>query len=275
MRFLGIFLYHRGWSFYRASFGRLGDIELSVGKDWSSRLFVNLSLGDDTTESHNAQVAFGVPWLFALYISFTIPFLARHFVHRVTGKKIKPPYPEGWDHTEYDLRGPLYGGAWPREWGLGVDLSTEHIGGPSLHWSIGTTKHQWSRGDWSGSWQPLDTILGRHVYTSDVFYAADDKVVMPEGAYPCTVEISLDRWKRPRWPRPLTLVRYSVHMAEGHGVPFPGKGENSWDCGTDRRHAQSGAIEGMTIEAALAAPHEAAILAIEQVRQSVTKSRNR
>lgn len=82
--------------------------------------------------------------------------------------------------------------------------------------------------------RPLDLLLGRRQYSSDPYETRDVLIPMPEGAYPATVTMSRDTWKRPRSPFRRTVVRADIKCERG--IPFEGKGENSWDCGEDAAH---------------------------------------
>ena len=79
---------------------------------------------------------------------------------------------------------------------------------------------------------PLNLLFGTTRY--DDGPTIHDEVVdfpMPEKSYRGRVRIQANQWKRPRWPWPKTVLRAHVDMEEP--IPFPGKGENSWDCGDD------------------------------------------
>lgn len=57
-------------------------------------------------------------------------------------------------------------------------------------------------------------------------------VPMPEGNYPASVTLERSTWGRKRWPWG-RKVQYSTDLEIPGGIPHPGKGENSWDCGDD------------------------------------------
>ena len=78
---------------------------------------------------------------------------------------------------------------------------------------------------------PSNFFLGRAVYNSEVLDQIRCQLSMPENRYPCTVNLTLDTWKRPRWPWPKRIRRATIVMDTP--VPTPGKGENSWDCDED------------------------------------------
>ena len=94
------------------------------------------------------------------------------------------------------------------------------------------TKDPWW---WHMTLNPADFIFGRAKYESQTLKTERVVVPMPEGPYPATVNVNEDTWKRPRWFRVLRVVRCEVRPDTP--IPFPGKGENSWDCGEDATHS--------------------------------------
>ena len=63
-------------------------------------------------------------------------------------------------------------------------------------------------------------------------------VAMPEGNYPAVVRFTEDTWKRPRLPWNSRLIR-RAEVTMLVPIPFPGKGENSWDIDDDALYSQS------------------------------------
>ena len=94
---------------------------------------------------------------------------------------------------------------------------------------------------------PLDLLLGRQEYSCKKLNAQSVVIPLPEGSYPATVTLECARWKRRRWPFP--LVRMTADIDIPQGVPVPGKGENSWDCGDDAIYGMSCAAT--TVEEAI------------------------
>jgi hypothetical protein len=81
-----------------------------------------------------------------------------------------------------------------------------------------------------GNFNFLDFFLGRSKCTRETLSTHEVKIPMPEGQYPATVKIERWTYKRPRW--------FATHSDGSSidipwGIPFEGKGENSWDCGQD------------------------------------------
>lgn len=104
-----------------------------------------------------------------------------------------------------------------------------------------------------------DFILGQPRYTYEPLGPPTGVLIMmPEGTYRATVTPQRQTWKRPRWVR---HTRDSFDIEIPKGIPFAGKGENSWDCGDDGLFGTS--AEG-TLEEAIA-----------KVRESVLASRKR
>jgi len=94
--------------------------------------------------------------------------------------------------------------------------------------------NSWTRNDnWFSKYHSLDIvdfICGRNRYTEeDVTPWSDIVVAMPEGNYKGKIKLYTGTWKN-RF-RTLRIRRAEIEMEEG--IPFPGKGENSWDCGED------------------------------------------
>lgn len=133
----------------------------------------------------------------------------------------------------------------------------------SLHWQFGGNEH----GDWSsrtpkwkhGSFNIPDFILGKQKYVEGDPEVHKVKIPMPEGAYDATVEMRDDKWVRPRW---FTLKLRRAKIDVPQGIPYPGKGENSWDCGEDASFG-------------LSCPAETVEQAIGKQVESVLRSRRR
>lgn len=68
-----------------------------------------------------------------------------------------------------------------------------------------------------------ETVEGE---TTDAF------VPMPEGSYPAKITKETRTWRRTRVPF-WRKVRVDYSISIDGGIPFMGKGENSWDCGDD------------------------------------------
>ncbi len=103
----------------------------------------------------------------------------------------------------------------------------------AIWWNIWTPRDEWTRATpryRNGSWHPIDTFLGKHVYREGVGETHHVLIPMPEGGYPATIKVAADSWKRPLWFR---VTRHRARVEIPSGIPHQGKGENSWDCGED------------------------------------------
>ena len=116
----------------------------------------------------------------------------------------------------------------------------------SLWWDLWTNgdwsdddlkKPPWLGNGWGGSYNVEAALFGRTKYEGgEVIVDAEAKVQMPEGAYPAKVTIKQVRWVRKRLPwTKRWLYRGSVEV-EG-GVPVPGKGSASYNCGDDATYS--------------------------------------
>lgn len=116
---------------------------------------------------------------------------------------------------------------WSREVGINFHSGSVWVSlwKPDGHWS--RSEPRW----WSFSFNPADFFLGRTKYTKREIKKESAIVPMPEASYPATVTILEETWKRPRWPFATRRVASRIEVESG--VPVPGKGENSWDCGED------------------------------------------
>lgn len=119
------------------------------------------------------------------------------------------------------------------EWGASI-----HDGG--LYWDMGGEWGHWRRSDpWykHGSLNFLDTLFGRTKHHETLHTRTETAVGMPEGAYPCVVMLKNEWWTRKRTGRLVWHRRNGAEIRMMTPIPFPGKGENSWDCGDDAMHS--------------------------------------
>jgi len=75
-------------------------------------------------------------------------------------------------------------------------------------------------------------ITGRHKYTVALLTSGPCEVILPENRYQATFKVERQTWLYPRWmvAKQRDLITVDI---DGKGIPIPGKGENSWDCGDD------------------------------------------
>ncbi len=135
-----------------------------------------------------------------------------------------------------------------------------------LMWKLWAKEHEWSSTTprWrDGSWNPMDAFFGRAVHTEEELDVVPVEVPMPEGVYLGTCTLKREAWTRPGlWFFPRFVTRGHIEMKDGHGVPHPGKGESSYDCGED-------ATSGLTC------PAESVAEAVGKLVASVLGSRER
>ena len=133
----------------------------------------------------------------------------------------------------------------------------------TFRWSIWVgTMASWSRdATWCRWWRQghidfTDLVLGKTTYRREVVKSGLSlHIPMPEGVYPATAQIEHATWKRPRWfAKQRTYVQVDVPNG---GLPFSGKGDNSWDCGDDGLCGYS--VEGTSLEKAIAHGIEVAL----------------
>ena len=95
---------------------------------------------------------------------------------------------------------------------------------------------------------PVDFLLGRAKHTCEETGSEPVEIPMPEGVYHGVAVFETRTWKRSRWPWPKVSKGVWIMVPDG-GVPFPGKGENSWDCGMDGLCGAG--VDGESVEKAI------------------------
>lgn len=183
------------------------------------------SLSFEIEDGQGIKLHASIPWLASLYVSHSLPMRLL--------KRILP---------EHHYRHARMDGSVDMEGSYHVD---RRIGvstcGDWFQWSF------WTHPD--GGWYQLsdhpplpwwrefsffwkDKLLGSMQHKKEVLTPAHPvQIPMPEGCYPAMLTVERSTWKRPRWP--FKIVRVTRDIECEYGVPFPGKGENSWDCGDD------------------------------------------
>lgn len=100
----------------------------------------------------------------------------------------------------------------------------------------------------------LDWVFGKTVcihesaWESIVRKPHQIRIPLPEGEYEAEAVFEHRVWLRPRWPFHRYRTYTDVRVKEG--LPFEGKGENSWDCGEDATMGYS--VQGHDLEKAVA-----------------------
>lgn len=109
-----------------------------------------------------------------------------------------------------------------------------HIHDWAIWWRVWSPSQSWSNTTprWrDGNWHPARTFLGKWVYEETVIEERPVRIPMPEGEYPATAVLS--HAVRGHRLNPFKHKQREVKINVPRGIPFSGKGENSWDCGED------------------------------------------
>lgn len=106
----------------------------------------------------------------------------------------------------------------------------------AVWWTVGADDAGWASETprWrQGSWHPI----GRNMRQGEPELIEEREVLvpMPERSYRAKARLERTNWGFSKLPRRFDRVDRHVHinMLDGEQIPFPGKGENSWDCGDD------------------------------------------
>lgn len=81
-------------------------------------------------------------------------------------------------------------------------------------------------------WDWVRAITGEPKYSEQMLSMGSCEVILPENRYPADFEVKRQRWTFERWGVIKQADRITVNIPSG--IPVPGKGENSWDCGDDK-----------------------------------------
>lgn len=164
---------------------------------------------------------------------------------------------------------------WLRSFGFSFGMRRDEDSGRgrwevSWHGGCLWMEHPWVRQDeWRRSdrwWRKqcvlhvVDWLIGKMRYTATEEKPVQVFVPMPEGCYRATAKLR-HAVRRRRWYWPVDY-QHTYDIDVPGGIPFAGKGENSYDCGDDGLFGISGDFP--TIEKAIAA-----------VVESVLRSRRR
>lgn len=117
----------------------------------------------------------------------------------------------------------------------------------------------WKQRQWRFNF--ADFIFGARNYTKREIEQRDVVIPMPEGNYPAVITLYEAAWKRKRFPKDFRILRADVKPKDG--IPHPGKGTMSYNCGTDATYGMTTG-ECTSIESA-----------IGQMVESVLRSRAR
>lgn len=208
----------------------------SVSWHWrQSRCGIQCELGGGDG-NNEIELFLGLPWILALWIHHTLP---PWIVKRLPQHHYRLPVygpPPAHDASPMVSQREILG---YHEGSYTVKRSIDfRIHSWALWWTIWHDDDCWDAKDpWyrRGSLHLDDAILGHREYVCEQLGPPiRTHVQMLEGAYPVTVQQQRQRWWRRRWPWwPCRFQRTSFDVRCDVGIPFPGKGENSWDCGED------------------------------------------
>jgi hypothetical protein len=152
-----------------------------------------------------------------LGVTFAIPWLLT--VH-LTLERVFPVYAFG---ANFDRGHDRQIGFYFHDWAIWYSVWV----GTMASWS---RDYPWCRWWRQGSLH-FARLLGKQRYTNVVLREhIPVDIPMPEGVYHGTAKVEQATWKRPLWFR---KTRVSTWIEVPKGIPFQGKGENSWDCGDD------------------------------------------
>jgi hypothetical protein len=201
---------------------------------FSRRIGFGLSLYFEIEDGNEVTANVSIPWLATVYVTHTVP---RRWLERIL--------PE--HHFRHSIgHGDVMEGSYHLDRRIGVNAI-----GDWFQWQFwahpnggyhGLSNHPplpWYR-QFSFFWYGV--LFGRSQYTEEVITEPHlVQIPMPEGCYPAWLRVVRRTWKRPRSLFKRTRITHDIDCDVG--VPFPGKGENSWDCGEDCLHAAGYAVD--------------------------------
>jgi hypothetical protein len=214
-------------------------IEWNVGKGWPLA-HINIGGGDG---DNKISLSLSFPFIGFYHIAFE-GFVPRKYFPKVYRKNYAHPG-EMWNA--------------PVERQIGISINDGYV-----FISLWENPDEWNKTDpwwWKFSFNPADIILGHQKYSEKELLTTTEMIPLPEASYAATVRIVESKWKRPRWPWPMRMLRAKITPSN----PIPthaGKGENSWDLDDDY-------LYDMTCQANT--PKEAA----QKVADSVMRERRR
>lgn len=103
---------------------------------------------------------------------------------------------------------------------------------PSMSWSSRTSRWR------NGVFHFNDFLLGKTRHSTRPLAWRWVRIPMPERVYYGAACLEEASWGRARWFTK-RVTRCEIKMLPGEQVPFPGKGENSWDCGEDATYGMT------------------------------------
>lgn len=134
---------------------------------------------------------------------------------------------DGWPKEFYERLG-----LWEKYEPHAIEVSAH---GNAVWWRLWSPTMSWSNKTprWrEGNMNPTEVLFGDTKMTEETIYTKDVEVPMPEGAYPARLTMSRRTWRRPRAPWVTSEGTY-VNVKVEDGIPIPGKGTTSYNCGPD------------------------------------------
>lgn len=199
---------------------------------------VSVTVGGDESD-----LTFGLgAWFFSLYISL------RDFV------------PQSWRSASYaraeQRAEELSKTYWRKMYAYELDMWQGRRTGVDFHdgsawftfwhsdngWSDDDHKRwPWEGNGWSWTLRVVDILFGEQKYSGELEATepAQIQIWMPEGPYAATFRTYRCQWSRRWWKSPM-YWRTEIQIPDG--LPFPGKGENSWDCDDDATYGSTSAV---------------------------------
>ena len=206
-------------------------------------LDIELGGGDGNDE---LEISLGFPYILSIWFHHTLP---SWIVSRLPQHHYKLPRYQ--QLSPFDLRpevqyGELIGydeGSYPesREISLRID-------GWALWWVLWMNDNEWRSTDsrWRrGTFHFDDALLGRNGYLHEKLgEPVQGYVTVLEGDYPVVLQRERRTWWRHRWPWwPFRTVHEAWDVRCDVGIPFPGKGTMSYNCGEDGLYGTAFAVE--------------------------------
>lgn len=116
-------------------------------------------------------------------------------------------------------------------------------------------------------WDWWEFVTGKPKYSEQTLSMGSCEVILPENRYQANYEVKRRSWHFPRWFVTKQADSITINI-DGNGIPIPGKGENSWDCGDDAFRSVTSPTDWDNDRMSLR-------LALEDLAMSVLKRRQR
>lgn len=223
------YLYHGRWFWHFDNANPNAEIyaELVLG---GKNFHLATTISKAYVSEHTMSFVFAIP-LFALYWGFTCPWLEKkNFWGKLVGEdRNKITKYTGVDGSEVsyhkhaeerDFGISIY------DWMIFINLGNDTRG-------LNNNNSKWKE----FSFDIKDFFLGRTKISEKIIEEKDVKIPMPEKEYDANVQIVKVIHKRKFLPIPFSFIRARVEIPGG--IPHPGKGTCSWNCGEDRTYSYS------------------------------------